>query len=126
MLIKRREALSLQTLFEKLKDKKFNISLQYKMLKLKKEIEEEQEIYEIQMDTHCKTFFERDEQGKVIVNPYGGVRIKPNCREECQQVIYALNECMVQLPDLFFTLDELEELQLSFEELSLLEPFIKN
>lgn len=37
-----------------------------------------------------------------------------------------MNNLEVQLPDLFFSFDELEELDLTLEQLETLEPFIKN
>lgn len=125
MLIKRGEALALQKVFKDLKEKKFNINLQYKIIKLQKAIQAEEEIYTEQMEINCSQFFEKDEQGNTIVNEQGGVKIKPGFQQQCQQTLLALNNYKVQLPDILFTLDELEELDLSYGDLALFEPFIR-
>lgn len=126
MLIKRGEALSLQQVFDNIKNQKFNINLQYKILKLQKAIKEEQEIYEEQLTLNCSQYFEKDENGETIINESGGIKIIQGHQFQCQQTIKILNNCMVQLPDIYFSLDELQELNLSFGNLSLFEPFIKN
>lgn len=125
MVIKRKEALSLIAVLNNIKTKKFDIHLQYRIIKLQKAIKEEQDIYEEQMELNCSQYFEKDEKGNLITNPDGGIKIKSGQQLQCQQTIAALNNCMVQLPDIYFTLEELQELDLSLGDLEPFEPFIK-
>nr|DAL45306.1 MAG TPA_asm: hypothetical protein [Caudoviricetes sp.] len=53
------------------------------------------------------------------------MKIKADCLEECSAKIKEINEFQVTFPDIFFSLDELEPLGLTLEELELLEPFVK-
>ena len=125
MLLKREQALKIQDIFEIIKSKKFNIHTQYKLIKIKRAIEEEQSIYQEQIKTNCYDFFELDSNGSPLKNNQGGYKIKQDKIAECYQLIEVINQCEVQLPDIYFTLDELIELDLTMEQLELLEPFIK-
>jgi hypothetical protein len=44
---------------------------------------------------------------------------------ECLEKLTQLSKRTVQLPDLYFSIDELQELGLTLGELEVLEPFIK-
>jgi hypothetical protein len=125
MLLKRDKALEVQKFFNLIKNKKFSIHTQYKLIKIKKALEEEQNIYQEQIKLNCSQYFETDEQGSPIINEQGGYKIKSNKMNECYLVLDEINKCEVQLPDIYFSLEELEELDLTFEELEVLNPFIK-
>ena len=77
------------------------------------------------MEINCKPFFESDDKGNTIYSPDGGVKIKLDCIDKCNKVIAILNNCQVQVPDIYFSLDELKKLDLTLDELSAFEPFIK-
>ncbi|MCD8210709.1 MAG: hypothetical protein LUC37_04100 [Prevotella sp.] len=125
MMIPRDQALQLQQFFPLLNDKKFDINTQYKLLKLKLAIEQEQKVYSEQILLNCDVYFEHDNNGNPIINNDGGYKIKPEVRSQCYKVIDQLNKCQVQLPDIQFTLDELQALDLTFGEFAPLVPFVK-
>lgn len=124
MLINRDNLTLINEIFNRVADTRFNISTQYKLIKLKKAIQEENEIYLTQLD-RLKDFFLIDENGDYIQNENGGYAIDKNRLEECQDLINEVNALQVQVPDMYFSLDELEPLNLSFKELEALDPFIK-
>lgn len=124
MLINRDNLTLINEIFNRVADTRFNISTQYKLIKLKKAIQEENEIYLTQLD-RLKDFFLTDENGDYIQNENGGYAIDKNRLEECQDLINEVNALQVQVPDMYFSLDELEPLNLSFKELEALDPFIK-
>ena len=59
------------------------------------------------------------------MNSEGGYKIKQDKISECYYVIDQLNSCEIQVPDIYFSIDELIELNLSLEQLEILEPFIR-
>lgn len=123
MLIKRKIINSLNILFEEKGALNFSVNTQYKILKIKKLLTPEIEIYMQQVDS-LKEYFEKNENGELIkIND--GVKIKNEYVEECIKKINEINESEIQLPDIYFSLDELEPLNLTLKELELLEPFIK-
>lgn len=123
MLIKRNKIMPLYSLFEKKGKINFSIETQYKIIKIKKIISEELEIY-IQQIQSLSDYFEKDEIGE-IVRISNGAKIKPEYIEECTKKIHEIDNSEIQLPDTYFSLDELEPLNLTLDELELLEPFIK-
>lgn len=126
MLIKRSQINEIIKLINKLKEKKFNISTQYKLIKIEKSILEEQEIFQEQIQVNCSEFFERDDNGNPLINDDGGYKIKKDKINECYSLMNKMTSLQIQIPDIYFSLDELTELDLTLGELMPLEPFIKN
>ena len=126
MLIKRSQINEIIKLINKLKEKKFNISSQYKLIKIEKSILEEQEIFQEQIQVNCSEFFERDANGNPLINDDGGYKIKKDKINECYALMNKMTSLQIQIPDIYFSLDELTELDLTLGELMPLEPFIKN
>lgn len=112
-------------LIDKLKEKTFDINTQYKFIKLSKVIKEESQYAVEQELLLFNVYGERDEKGQFIANEQGGVKIKQDCLAECLEKLTQLSKRTVQLPDLYFSIDELQELGLTLGELEILEPFIK-
>ena len=115
----------LSKIIGKIKEKTFDINTQYKFIKISKVIREEEELINEQQFLLLKQYAEKNEDGQFIVNKSGGFKIKEECVEECGLKIMEMNNRQITLPDIYFSLDELEPLGLTFGELELLEPFIK-
>lgn len=126
MLYKGENLQSLAEIIDKIKSKNFSIETQYKFLKINQAVIAELEIFAQQKDYLIQTYGEIDEQGKVIMLEDGRIKIKNECLEECAAKIREINDMQVTIPDLYFSLDELEPLGLTLGELMLLEPFIKS
>lgn len=125
MLLERKIVKKFFNIFEKLSEKTFDISTQYKFILLKKEIEKDGEIIDEQLDIVLNRYAEKNEQGKIIYTNDGGVKVKEELAEECLKKIEEIQTQKIQLPDVYFSFDELDDLGLTLEELSVLEPFIK-
>ena len=125
MLLSREEAFNTYQTILDIKNKKMNIQTQYKLIKIKKAIEKEKELYTEQLFSRCEDYFEKNENGEFLTNQDGGYKIKEDKIKECSFIISELNKLKVQLPDIYFSIEELEELKLSFEELENLMEFIK-
>lgn len=115
----------LSKIIDKIKEKTFDINTQYKFIKISKVIREEEELINEQQFLLLKQYAEKNEDGQFIVNKDGGFKIKEDCVEECGLKIIEINNRQITLPDIYFSLDELEPLGLTLGELELLEPFIK-
>lgn len=124
MIVPRSNLPILANIFQRISNAKFNIDTQYKLLKLKKAIAEEEEIYEQQLE-RLKEYCLRDENGNFIRNEDGGLAVDAERIEECTAIVTEINNIQVQVPDLYFSLDELSPLELTFSELEALDPFIK-
>lgn len=124
MIIQRNTLPILSNIFSRISDTKFDINTQYKLLKIKKAIEEEEELYLTQLD-RLQEYCLRDENGNLIKNEDGGYAIDTEKAQECADIVKEINSIQIQIPDIQFNLDELAPLQLTFKELEVLDPFIK-
>lgn len=125
MTIQRTDLLKLEAIFESIKNLSFNIETQYKFLVLRKKIKEEINYANEQISILIENYGEKDENNNLKTTDDGGVKIQTQYLAECQKKIDDINNLSITLPDLFFSLDELEPLKLSFNQLEALEPFIK-
>ena len=119
------DLIPLERLLSSIKDKQFSIQTQYKFLKINKIIRDELGVVEEQRRMILDSYAELDEKGHLILGPDGGIKIKDECIEECAQKMIELNGLEIQIPDIYFSLDELEPIGLTLGQLELLEPFIK-
>lgn len=124
MIIQRNTLPILSNIFSRISDTKFDINTQYKLLKIKKAIDEEEEIYQQQLE-RLREYCLKDENGNLIRNEDGGYAIDNERAEECERIINEINNIQVQIPDLYFSLDELTPLQLTFSELEAFDQLIK-
>lgn len=125
MIYSTAEIKNLSALISEIKEKVFDINTQYKFLKIAKAVKEEEEFVREQELLLLKQYGEKDENGKLITSPDGGIRIQKEFLNECGAKVMEINNRQIQLPDIYFSLDELEPLGLTFGQLVLLDPFIK-
>lgn len=125
MIYKNNQIPALEKLLDTLKSKSFSVQTQYKFLKISKTIRQEAELYDEQRRYLIENYAERDENGQFIISEGGGLKVKPDKLVECTEKIEEINNFQIQFPDIYFSLDELEPLNLTLGELELLDPFIK-
>lgn len=118
--------MGLKDLIVSIRDKSFSIKTQYKFLKLAKALDSELMIINEQKQRLIEKYVQVDENGEYVVNEDGGLVIKDNLVQDFQQKLSELDEMEIELPDLTFTLEELEDLKLSLQEIFYLEKFIEN
>ena len=125
MLIKRNQISQILNIIENNKNKRFDINTQYKMLLIKKKIKEDLELVEEQYQILLNLYGEVNEEGEFVKTEDGGIKIKEGYQSECQKKIQEFNQLDVTIPDVYFTIEELESLNLTLFELEVMEPFIK-
>ena len=125
MLIKRNQISQILNIIENNKNKRFDINTQYKMLLIKKKIKEDLELVEEQYQILLNLYGEVNEEGEFVKTEDGGIKIKEGYQSECQKKIQEFNQLDVTIPDVYFTIEELESLNLTLFELEVSEPFIK-
>lgn len=126
MLIKRKDAIKIaKAARENLKDKSFNIQTQYKILRLMKAIEEEDELMNQSVLKIAKKYAIKDENGEIVVDNEGRFKLDNNKNNEITEALEEINSAQLQLPDIYFSLDEFEGLDLTLEELDAFMNFIK-
>lgn len=126
MLVKRKDAAKIVAAAQgSLKDKKFNLQTQYKILKLVKAIKDEDELVNESVLIIANEYAEKDENGQVIQSEDGGIKIDMSRKADLALALNKLDTTELQLPDIYFSLDEFEGLDLTLEELNAFMAFIK-
>lgn len=126
MIIQNNTLEQLIEIIDKIKSKAFSVQTQYKFLKIYTSIQPEIQIFNLQKEELAKRYAEKDENGNIIFSEDGGLKIKSELIVECAKKLEELNNLQITIPDIYFTLSELEDLGLTLEELIYLEPFIKD
>lgn len=118
MLIKRKDAEKiLKAAQGSLKDKSFSIQTSYKIMKLIKAIEEEDQIMNKTIMNVINEYVERDENGNALINEEGGYQVSSDKIEEVQIKLNEIQNAALQIPDIYFSLDEFEGKEMTLEEI---------
>lgn len=126
MNIKMTEALNAAMGCSRFKDSKLPIKTAYKLSRLSKELSSIQDFYREQLNSFIETYGARDASGQLIPTAdKTGIQIIPEKIPEAQDKINSLFNLEVGVPDIFFSLEELESLECTVDELRDLMPFIK-
>ena len=112
-------------IFERFAQVKLSPKLAYKIMKLCKSIAVEEEFYEAKRNEIIDTYAVKDENGQVIVSDGGMITIVPGKIDEANAALQELNGIEVEAPNIKFTLDELEGLELSVADMFALDAFIE-
>lgn len=127
MVISMRQVLALQPVYDLIKKKTLPIKTAYKLSRLFKVIDNEARFYTEQLNTIIEQYALRDENGdKVTTNEGNSIQIAPDYVELTSQKINELLSLDVELPDLLFSLDELDSLGLTMEEVNAFFPLIQD
>ena len=119
------KVLDLSELYTKIKSQTLPISTTYKLTKLFNAITSEKSFYETQLQSIIEKFGKRDESGQLMLTEAkDGVQISQENIAETQKAIDELCSIEVDLPNITFSLSELEKVTLSVEEFNILMPFI--
>lgn len=125
MTLKITKALDLEAFKSQINKQKVPIKLAFKFSKLFSKLEESTNFYREKLQEIIDTYAERDENGDMVpANDGTGVQIQKDKIAECQEQLNELTSLEVEVPDITFTLDELEPFNLSIEQFDVLLPFI--
>lgn len=98
----------------------------YKFAKLGEVIESELKFFQEKMQEIITTYSEKDENGQPVLTEDGAsIKIQETQVTECQKEINELNKVEVDIHDIYFTIEELESLSLTTQQVYALMPLIK-
>ena len=118
------EALKFLELYLKLRDQSLPLKTSYKLSKLARRLETEQNFYQDKLRKILSQYAEKDEKGEIKFNERGDIVFIPETIRECEKEITELQNFKIEDIEITFTLDELEALQITPLELNCLFPLI--
>jgi hypothetical protein len=103
-----------------------NVKVAYKFAKIKAKLQEDEQFYTTKMQEIVARYAEVDEEGNYIFTENGtAIKIKAGMTEECQNAINELDSLEIEMPSVTFTLEELDNLDLTLNQMELLMNFIE-
>lgn len=112
-------------IFNQVAQTKISAKLAYKIMKFCKGAMSEEEFYNNNRNKIINEYAVRDENGQISVSDNGMIRIVEDKIPDAETALKKLNEIEVEMPNIKFTLTELEELKLSVSDMFLLNAFIE-
>ena len=117
--------ISAAQIFNQFRQVQISSRLAYKIMKFCKSVSIEEEFYNDKRNDIINEYALRDKNGQIIVSDEGMIRIVEDQINEANKALAELNDIEVEVPNIKFTLAELEELKLSVEDMFILDAFIE-
>lgn len=125
MKIKMAQIPILDSIFARMSSEKVRLKTAYKISKLLQATEKEMDFYNEKMGGIIEKYGKRNENGQLEFSEDGStVLLRTEDIQECQNEILELQSIEVELPDVEFSIDELETFEISAQDLSSLTPFL--
>ena len=112
-------------IFNQFAQTKISSKLAYKIMKFCKSVATEEEFYNNKRNEIINTYAVKDENGQIVADDNGMIKIVPDKIAEANSAIAELNSIEVEAPSVRFTLDELEGLDMSVADMFALDAFIE-
>lgn len=122
--MKLQELVKIKSVFAPIVRLKLSPKLSYKIMKLLKEIEFDETFLNRKIKELIDEYGERDKNGKFVIEN-GNIVIQKDKEQECQKALLELNDLEVDNPTCSFTLNELQEITLSVQDMAIIENLIK-
>lgn len=103
---------------------KLNPKLSYKIYKFLQAIESEERFFNAKIRELLDEYGKKDKDGKLITEN-GNIAVLEGKEKECNDAFAELQSVEVSAPDIRFTLEELNEITLSVQDIAIIENFIQ-
>lgn len=121
------EILELQQLYNSISGVKLPLKVTYKFTRLMKRAEIELEFYQTKFQEIIEEYGDKDENGQYkLINNGQSVAIIPGREDECNTKLMELRNLEVPIDDIKFTVEELEKIDISIEELACIMSLIED
>lgn len=124
MKITMEQVFKILDIYKRVKGLKVQAKVAYKFNKLCSSLERDADFYNEELNKIVQQYGEKEEDGSFKRTPDGGIQVKEGQIESAQKDINNLLALEVDVPDIDFTVDELDGLELSIEEFNSMLPFI--
>lgn len=119
------QVLSILGIYDRVRESKVPAKVAYKFNKLCLALNDDAEFYKTELNKIIQQYGEKHEDGTFVFLDEGSIKIKPEVYDDARKEIGNLDNLDVDAPDVKFTVDELDGLQLSIEDFNRMLPFIE-
>ena len=126
MTLKMYQIVELPTFLNKIKQQKLPFKTAYQIALLMREVDKHHSFYQEQFREILMEHSKKDEQGNLVPTSDGqGVMLAEETMDEAYTKLAELHDLDVILPDIKFTMEAFEKVELTPEEMIILLPFIE-
>ena len=118
------DVLKARTVVSAVYREKMPVKLAYKFMKFLKITQKDEDFVNEKTREFIEEYGERDKDNQFVYTDNGGVKVKADKHEECVAKMTELRNTEVDDYEITFTVNELEDLKLSVEDITALSPFI--
>ena len=126
MKMKMWQVLSILGIYDRVKESRVPAKVAYKFNKLCLALNDDAEFYKTELNKIIQQYGEKHEDGTFVFLDGGSIKIRPEVYDDARKEISNLDNLDVDAPDVKFTIDELDGLQLSIEDFNRMLPFIED
>jgi hypothetical protein len=127
MKLKMLNIINFNIFYEEIKTNKLPFKMAYKLSNLTKAIETNLQFYQEKIQEILREYGELDENGDLVPTDDGkGVKVKPGTEIACMTEINELQNVEIELPDIKFTIEEFDNIELPLEVFQIIMPFIQD
>lgn len=119
------EILDFSKVYNSIKNEKMSIKTAYKLNKLIKKIEEENNFYNIKFHEIIEQYAEKNDQGEYQYIDENSIKIKEGKEQECYKKVSELQNLEIETPNITFSIEELGDINLTIDTVNMLMPFIE-
>lgn len=118
------EAFQINEVFQSFIEQKLAFNLSYKIMKLLTSLENDIKFYNQKIQELLDNCAKKDEEGKYIENN-GSISIQEDKFQDFQKEYQEIQECEIEIPNIKFTMEELNNLEISPKEAYILKSIIE-
>ena len=127
MQLKMQDILGFTSFYDTVKSQKLTMKTAYRLARLAKAIEDELQFYREKLQAIIHEYGEMDEQGNPIPTEDGnGIKLRPGTEADCFTAMKELQEINVELPDIQFSIEDFENIELTINDIAVMLPFFKD
>lgn len=127
MIFKMYQILNFPTFFDKIKNEKLPFKTSYKLALLTNEMEKHISFYQEKFQELIQEYSQKDENGNPKYSENGmNILLIHETEEEAYERINELRDIEVELPNITFTPEEFDKLELTVFEMTIILPFMQN
>ena len=127
MIFKMYQILNFPTFFDKIKNEKLPFKTSYKLALLTSEMEKHISFYQEKFQELIQEYSQKDENGNPKYSENGmNILLIHETEEEAYERINELRDIEVELPNITFTPEEFDKLELTVFEMAIILPFMQN
>lgn len=125
MTIKMYQVFRILNIYKEIKELKVPAFIAYKFNRLCTNLEENCKFYDEQVNKIIQEYADREEDGTIKRTPDGGIQVKDGQTAVAQKELNDLDNLDVEVPEIYFTVEELDRLNLSIADFNYMLPFIQ-